>query len=150
MKTIQNLIFDFDGTLADTAPLIMATMQTTIHELQLPPRTDTECRATIGLRLEDVPAELWPGDTVAENTFVAAYRRIFNRLKRPLSVECFPGVLPTLGHLHRSGFRMAIASSRSQRLARRIVEHARHSTLLHNDSWRQRCSGRQAIARSST
>ena len=35
MKTIQNLIFDFDGTLADTAPLIMATMQTTIHELQL-------------------------------------------------------------------------------------------------------------------
>ncbi len=113
MKTIQNLIFDFDGTLADTAPLIMATMQTTINELQLPPRTDTECRATIGLRLEDVPAELWPGDTVAENTFVAAYRRIFNRLKRPLSVECFPGVLPTLGHLHRSGFRMAIASSRS-------------------------------------
>ena len=91
----------------------MATMQTTIHELQLPPRTDTECRATIGLRLEDVPAELWPGNTVAENTFVAEYRRIFNRLKRPLSVECFPGVLPTLGHLHRSGFRMAIASSRS-------------------------------------
>ncbi len=70
MKTIQNLIFDFDGTLADTAPLIMATMQTTIHELQLPPRTDTECRATIGLRLEDVPAELWPGDTVAENTLI--------------------------------------------------------------------------------
>lgn len=40
MKTIQDLIFDFDGTLADTAPLIMATMQTTIHELQLPPRTE--------------------------------------------------------------------------------------------------------------
>lgn len=44
MKTIRNLIFDFDGTLADTAPLIITTMQTTIHELQLPPRTDIECR----------------------------------------------------------------------------------------------------------
>ncbi len=114
MKTIRNLIFDFDGTLADTAPLIMTAMQTTIHELQLPPRTDTECRATIGVRLEDVPAELWPGDTIAENTFVAAYRRIFNRLKSTLSVECFPGVLSTLGQLHRRGYRMAIASSRNR------------------------------------
>ena len=61
MYKVRNIIFDFDGTLADTAPLIIATMQAAIRELDLPLRTNEECRALIGLRLEDIPAALWPG-----------------------------------------------------------------------------------------
>ena len=45
MKKIKNLIFDFDGTLVDTAPLIVATMQAAIGELGLEPRTDSEGRS---------------------------------------------------------------------------------------------------------
>ena len=113
MNKIKNIIFDFDGTLADTAPLIVATMQATIEELGLPKRSDAECRATIGVRLEDVPAILWP-ELPGADGFAPTYRRIFDRLKRPMDVTCFPGVLQALDTLHSEGYGMAIASSRSR------------------------------------
>ena len=45
------IIFDFDGTLGDTRRNIVATMQMTINELQLPYRSEDECASTIGLPL---------------------------------------------------------------------------------------------------
>lgn len=115
MKRIRNIVFDFDGTLVDTAPLIIKTMHTAIRELGLPDRSDSECRSTIGLRLEEVPGALWSDGIVSGERFASTYRRIFDDLKRPLNVECFQGVPATLRNLHEKGFRMAIASSRSHR-----------------------------------
>ena len=43
MSRIKNIILDFDGTLGDTASVIIQTMQATIAELGLPQRSDTEC-----------------------------------------------------------------------------------------------------------
>lgn len=122
MTQIKNIIFDFDGTLVDTAPLIVKTMQTVIREMDLPDRTVAECRATIGLRLEEIPAALWPELTDIGAEYARTYRRIFDELKSPLNVSCFPGVLETLGVLHPSGYRMAIASSRSSQSLKEYVE----------------------------
>lgn len=115
MEKLKNLIFDFDGTLVDTAPLIIATMQAAIKELELPVKSDAECRATIGLRLEEIPSVLWPDIKDLSATYAATYRRIFDELKRPLNVECFPGVDAGLRKLHAHGHRIAIASSRSHK-----------------------------------
>lgn len=112
MYKVRNLIFDFDGTIADTAPLIIATMQASISEMGLPPLTDDVCRASIGLRLEEIPAVLWPDIPDLGKRYAATYRRIFDELKRPLKVQCFMGVIDTLRQLHTEGYNMAIASSR--------------------------------------
>ncbi len=122
MTQIKNIIFDFDGTLVDSAPVIVKTMQQTIREMNLPGRTEAECRATIGLRLEEIPAVLWPELTDIGTEYARTYRRIFDKLKRSLNVSCFPGVIETLGILHDSGYRMAIASSRSHQSLEEFVE----------------------------
>lgn len=122
MTPIKNIIFDFDGTLVDTEPLIVATMLETIRQMNLPGKTEAECRATIGLRLEEIPSVLWPGIKGIGAEFARTYRRIFDELKRPFNVKCFPGVLATLGLLHESGYRMAIASSRSRQSLEEYVE----------------------------
>ena len=114
MERIKNIIFDFDGTLADTAPLIVATMQATISELSLPERDEAQCRATIGLRLEDVPDALWPDCPFSGETFARTYRRIFDILKCQWTIKCYPGVIDTLRELAACGFRLAVASSRNR------------------------------------
>ena len=115
MTKIRNLIFDFDGTLVDTTPLILKTMKATMQEMSLPERSEGECRATIGLRLEEIPEVLWPEIKGISQRYADTYRHIFDQLKRPLSVECFPDVIESLHKLHQEGYRMAIASSRSHK-----------------------------------
>lgn len=115
------MIFDFDGTLVDTAPLIISTMQAAIRELRLPSKSDSECRATIGLRLEEIPGVLWSDRPGLNQEYARTYRRIFDELKRPLNVRCFHGVIDTLKHLHDMGYRLAVASSRSHKS---LVEYA--------------------------
>ena len=43
------LIFDWDGTLADSAQIIVSSMQQAIGALALPPRSDEQIRVLIGL-----------------------------------------------------------------------------------------------------
>lgn len=115
MSQVKNLIFDFDGTLVDTAPLIIKTMQATMRVMNLPIRDNEQCRAVIGLRLEDIPDILWPDIHGIGEEFSKTYRSIFNELKFPLSVACYPKVTKTLRTLLSEGYGMAVASSRNHK-----------------------------------
>lgn len=109
----QYVIFDFDGTLADTASVIVATMHRTISALGLPDMSDARCRSMIGYRLEDIPQHLWPDQPDIAPRYVKTYREIFNTIKDRFKVNLYPHVAPTLAALHQAGVQMAIASSRS-------------------------------------
>ena len=54
------VIFDFDGTLADTETLITQTMMKTIEAMHLEPRSREEIRAMIGLPLKETFTRLIP------------------------------------------------------------------------------------------
>lgn len=110
----RNIIFDFDGTLVDTAALIIETMHRTISALGLPEKSDPECKAMIGYRLEEIPSILWPDIPGIAQSYVTEYRRIFNSIKHKYRIRPYPHVFDTLTELHRKGIRMAIASSRSK------------------------------------
>ncbi|MCD8386569.1 MAG: HAD family hydrolase [Bacteroidales bacterium] len=110
----KNYIFDFDGTLMDTAPVILITMAQTIEEMGLPARTEEECRATIGIRLEEVADYLYPDRKGIGPEYAATYRRIFARNNLPGVAPPYPGVIETLRALHAAGHPLAIASSRSR------------------------------------
>lgn len=58
MKKI--IIFDFDGTLADTHELIVRTNQEAMKAMQYPVRDEEAIRKTIGLPLEEGIKTLFP------------------------------------------------------------------------------------------
>ena len=54
------LIFDFDGTIGDTAGLIITTMQQTMRALELPVLPPATCATTIGLPLTQCFTHILP------------------------------------------------------------------------------------------
>ena len=111
---IKLIILDFDGTLADTAGVIMKTMQGTIKELGLPARTDEQCASMIGLRLIEIPEVLFPECTIDAEVYAQTYRRLFHIFNTDDAVNLYPDVLETLLELKRQGYTLTIASSRSR------------------------------------
>ena len=110
--TIKNLIFDFDGTLADTTEGIVRCKQATLREMGLPASTPERIRGVIGLPLRECFA--LGTDTPEERLDEACetYRRLFAEVATP-RITLFPGVAETLAQLRSHGLRLSIATSRT-------------------------------------
>lgn len=109
------VILDFDGTLADTQPIIVGSIQRTLAEMGLPARSDAECASIIGLPLVECFSNLFPDiDTATAERCADRYREIFDELNEPGVVPLFPHVLETIRALHASGLQLAICSSRGR------------------------------------
>ncbi len=111
---MQLLILDFDGTIADTQPLIVSSLQRTIRELRLPSRSDAECRSIIGLPLKECFVKLLSVDDATAERCAEVYRRVFDEDNHPGVVTLFPHVIKTLKQLHEQGLLLAICSSRGR------------------------------------
>ena len=107
------IIFDFDGTIADTSAGIIATTQEAFRQLGFPEISEEQIRPTIGLVLEQSLQRA--AGLTAEQTIMAArkYREIFPEYGASAST-LFPGVAETLAEFSSRGFRMAIATSRGR------------------------------------
>lgn len=106
------IILDFDGTIADTRPVILNTFHRTLDAMHLPQHTDDEIAATIGLPLLKAFPVLQPMDEEMAALCTATYRRIFEDVNREIGVPMFPHVAHTLRQLHSQGCTLSIATSR--------------------------------------
>ena len=96
MSACRLIIFDWDGTVADSAGQIVAAMQQSIADLGLPPRQDRQIRELIGLSLADGMALLYPEiDTASLLRLLAEYRRNWGRDGDAGRSALFPGALET-------------------------------------------------------
>lgn len=126
------IVFDWDGTLMDSAAEIVTAMQRAIQDLGLPERSADRMRDLIGLSLNEVLARLFPElDTQRVRALLTAYRRRYTApggQSRP-----FPGVPGTLHALHGQGYRLAIATGKSRRgLDRNLDETGLHRYFRHS------------------
>ena len=110
--TIKAILFDFDGTIADTAAGIVKTMQETYKEMSLPIADDAAMRATIGLPLYDALKMLNNLDDDGAQKATDIYHRLFPLFEAGL-VTIFPKVKETLEWLSAKGYRLAIVTSRN-------------------------------------
>lgn len=114
MGRLKLIIFDFDGTLADTHELIVQTNQEAARQMQRPVPEEDAISAIIGLPLDEGIRTLFPGVTDQEvGVFAAKYREVFYALRGKFVPALFPGVKETLAALHAHGYVLTVASSRS-------------------------------------
>ncbi|HEY9551534.1 MAG TPA: HAD-IA family hydrolase [Prevotella sp.] len=119
---IKLVVFDFDGTLADTQTVIVDTMMGVIAELGLEQRSREQCAAMIGLPLSETFATLMPLTNEMNRRCAETYERIFRENNKPGAVKLFPHVLETLTALHQKGITLTIASSRGRQSLLRFVD----------------------------
>ena len=116
------IIFDFDGTLADTQRGIIATAQEVLRRMGYAPADERALAATIGLPLRE---NFTRGAGLTEeeaDRAVAIYREIFDQVAVP-SITAFPGVEEVLATLSARSVPMAVATSRGQRSLEMLMHH---------------------------
>lgn len=115
------IVFDWDGTLLDSAVTITDCIQEAAREMGLPIPDRETASHVIGLGLEDSLRRAVP--TLAPERymdFAARYRRHF--LEREDSMQLFPGVRELLARLNGRGYRLAVATGKSRRGLERALE----------------------------
>ncbi|WP_179229015.1 HAD family hydrolase [Parenemella sanctibonifatiensis] len=120
------ILFDFDGTLANTVPLILASYRHTIDTVGLPPADEATIRSWIGRTLPDMFTELAGPDRVAELTEIYSTWQHDNAEQHLLP---YAGMRQLVTDLIEAGAKVGIATSRRRGSAQRLKE------LLGLDEW---------------
>jgi phosphoglycolate phosphatase len=126
-------IFDFDGTLVDSAPGIIDVMKDVVEENNLPPRILEEWRVLIGVPLMRQMEIVFPDESEEYWLRLATrYREIYDS-KTIEICPLFPGLKNMLERLKNAGIKITIASSKRRPLVQIVLDHhdlAKYFTLL--------------------
>ena len=117
------LVFDWDGTLIDSAGAIASAIQFACRDLGFPIPTDERARHVIGLGLNEGFRYSVPDVTDDQlPTLVERYR--FHYLSGDQNLKLFPGVTDLLASLSSSGYQLAVATGKSRIGLNRALAHS--------------------------
>lgn len=112
------VIFDFDGTLADSLPWFRASFQETITRFGLTPTTPDELESMRGLSARQIMARL--GVSMWQLPAIASDMRK-RKLAAASEISLFDGIPAMLSDLQRLGIKAAIVSSDSEASIRQVL-----------------------------
>lgn len=116
------VLFDLDGTLADSRPGIVAALNATLRGLGEDEVPEADLVPRIGPPIQETWAELLRRPTEEVDDVVAAYRERYAGLMLD-GTRAYPGIERLLRGLAAEGRLLAVATSKSQALAVRLLEH---------------------------
>lgn len=114
------VLLDLDGTLSDSAPGILDSLRLAFDEVGVPWVDQDTARALLGPPFWHSLPPLVGADRVDE--VVTIYRRHY-WAGAMLRTQAYPGVTELLAGLAERGLRLAVATSKAEPQAVRIVEH---------------------------
>lgn len=108
------LIFDWDGTLMDSADRIVRCFQAAGRDCGIQTLTDETIRRTIGLGVTEALSRLLPDSDQATRTAVAGRYREHFLHEDDTPMPLFPGVPSGLRDLRARGYQLAVATGKSR------------------------------------
>ncbi|MGI2260756.1 HAD family hydrolase [Shewanella sp. GXUN23E] len=124
----QLVIFDWDGTLMNSVPKIVACVQAMATEYQLPVPAETAIRQVIGYSLDEALYRLF-GDAIQGAALTAGYRRHYLQLDASPS-PLFDGVEQLLDTINNRGIKMAVATGKGRDGLDRLLTQTRLTSLF--------------------
>ena len=118
---IRAVLFDFDGTLADSFAAIAASTNHARKIFGLPPLPVNEIRSYVGHGLFQLMADLVPTAPSADEAV-----RIYREHHRTIAVAqttLLPGVADTIAELHRRGIALGVCSNKTVQFTTELVNH---------------------------
>ncbi|WP_323003664.1 HAD-IA family hydrolase [Denitromonas sp.] len=122
-KRYELIVFDWDGTLMDSAGAIVRAIQAACRDLDLPVPDDARARHVIGLGLDDALHYAVP--TLTRSRYpemVARYR--YHYLSRDQELVLFDGIAATIERLAAGGWWLAVATGKSRVGLDRALAHS--------------------------
>src|SRR3990170_9116861 len=116
------IVFDWDGTLMDSAAKIVRCMQAAAEDVGIPDPGSAAIRDIIGLGLSEAMQVLFPEQApVRRAELVERYRRHFLELDTT-ETPLFPGVKQGLTQLTGQGYLLAIATGKARHGLDRVLD----------------------------
>ncbi len=124
------IVFDWDGTLMDSAAAIVRAMQAAARDLDLPPPPEARARYVIGLGLGDALRHAVPDlEEAAYPRMVERYRHHYLSSDHELSL--FEGVDALIDALAARGHLLAVATGKSRVGLERALGHTGLGRYFH-------------------
>ena len=117
------VVFDWDGTLLDSAGAIVRAIQSACRDLALPVPEDARARHVIGLGLVDAMRHAVP-DLTPERYQEMVDRYRFHYLSGDHELTLFDGVPEMLERLRDAGHMLAVATGKSRVGLERALDHS--------------------------
>ncbi|ERJ10960.1 pyrophosphatase PpaX [Haloplasma contractile] len=121
-KNITTVLFDLDGTLINTNPLIISSFRATVEEfLKEQTFTDEDLMDFIGPTLEQTFTKLLK----EKKDDMITFYRTHNKKYHDDMVEVYPGVLEGLERLKQKGITLGIVSSKANDMVHHGLKHCK-------------------------
>jgi phosphoglycolate phosphatase len=115
------VLFDLDGTLSDSAPGILSSLQKAFADMGVPWLNDDSARALLGPPFYHTLPSYVGQDRVDEA--IRTYRHYYVDGGDMFNTASYPGMAELLQSLSGRGLRMAVATSKPEMHAAEIVRH---------------------------
>lgn len=112
-RNFDLIIWDWDGTLADSTSIIIDAITTASAELGLGEIPRPSASNIIGLSLNEAIKQLL-GDVGTEKTQALAARYRHNYYLHEENIPLFDGVVKTIAELKKRGFKLAVATGKGR------------------------------------
>lgn len=129
-RKYELVVFDWDGTLLDSAAAIAACIQAAARDMGVPEPSEEEAKHVIGLGLTDALARAMPGlDPSLYPQVSERYRYHF--LSQDHQLTLFPGARELVLALNDLGLMLAVATGKSRLGLSRALEHSGLKPYFH-------------------